>query len=541
MKSLEQYGESVSRHWRVILISILVIGCLIRLYGIDWGLPYLYDSDEPIFVSAAYHILSNRDLNPHWFGAPATTVIYMLAGLYTLIFFIGRGLGFFASPGDFQSLYFQDPTIFYLSGRLISAVFGIATIIIIYLIGTKIFNRTIGFMAALFITINPLHVNYSKLVRMDVLMTFLILLALWYCLKILENNSLSNYILASFFMGLAIATKYPAVIFTITIVLTYIISNGWQSRRYLKPISSTIACIAGAFLGSPFLFLDFQRVLLDVTKENRTQHLSGTGEGLIQNIIWYFQNTLSESFTFYGLLFIGIGFILCLASKQKDRWLLISFPPFFLLFISSLNLRWDRWLIPIIPFGCILLAYGIHEVAKWIEHRINIRMGFCIVLISLVILSAPLLSVSIVQGREKSGIDTRTMAGQWMISNLPTGSSVLVESSAPQLPKKSFKFFRVSSSRKALVEIDPEKIQHEIFRPRGHIGRIRDVEDIKRKNIEYVVMSNKYDRYLRERERYPDIINTYEELMASGSLIYEVKRIPKVNTGPRIHIYKVRP
>jgi hypothetical protein len=47
-----------------------------------------------------------------------------------------------------------------------------------------------------------------------------------------------------------------------------------------------------------------------------------------------------------------------------------------------------------------------------------------------------------------------------------------------------------------------------------------------------------YDRYLAERERYPDIVATYEKLMASGSLIHEVNRIPKVNTGPRIRIYK---
>ena len=538
MKSLEQYEQSLSRHSRIILISILVIGCLIRLYGIDWGLPYLYDPDEPIFVTAAGRILSNRNLNPHWFGAPATTLIYMLAGLYALIFLMGRGLGIFASSGDFQSLYYQDPTIFYLSGRLISAVFGIATIVIIYLIGTRVFNRTIGFMAALFIAISPLHVKYSQLVRMDILMTFLILLALWYCLNILENNSLSNYVLASFFTGLAIVTKYPAVVFTVTIVLAYIISKGWQSRGYLKTIVSNIACIAGAFFGSPFLFLDFQQVLLDVTGENRAQHLSATGEGLIQNIIWYFHNTLSESFTYYGLLFIGIGFVLCLASKQKDRWLLISFPLFFLLFISSLNLRWDRWLIPIIPFGCILLAYGIYEIIKWIEHHINLRMGFWILLISLVIFSTPLLNLSIVQGLEKSGIDTRTLARQWMISNLPAGSSVLVELYTPQLPKKSFKFFQVSYEG-VVNEIDPEKKRNEIFRPNGSLGKIRDIEDIERKNIEYMVMSNLYDRHLRERERYPDIVAIYKELMASGSLIHEVNRIPKVNTGPTIRIYKI--
>lgn len=541
MKSLEKYQESASQHWKIIFISILVIGCLIRVYGIDWGLPYLYDPDEPIFVSSAFRIISNRDLNPHWFGAPATTTIYLLVGLYALIFLMGTILGIFDSSGsgDFTSLYFQDPTIFYLSGRLISAVFGIATIILVYLIATKIFNRTIGFMSALLVAISPLHISYSQLVRMDILMTFLILLALWYCLKILDNNSLSNYVLASFFTGLAIVTKYPAVVFTITIVFTYIISNGWKYKWYLKPIASIIACIAGAFFGSPFLFLDFQKVLLDVTQENRGEHLSATGQGLVQNIIWYFQNTLSDSFTYYGLLFIGIGLVFCLRSKQKNRWLLINFPLVFLLFICSLNLRWDRWLLPIIPFGCILLAYGIYEVAKWIEDRFNIRMGFWIVLISLIIVSTPLINISIVQGSKKSGIDTRTLAGQWMIDNLPAGSSVLVEVYTPQLPKKSFKFFEVNKKEKALVNIDPEKIYPKRLIPNGHIGTVENVEDIRRKNIEYIVMSNIYDRYLAERERYPDIVTTYEKLMASGSLIYESKKIPKKHTGPRIKIYKI--
>jgi hypothetical protein len=111
-------------HWRehrlaqyctVVLTIILLSGILLRLYGINFGLPYLYNPDEPDFVSPAVKILANRDLNPHWFGLPGTTTIYMLAALHAAIFGVGYGFGIFAGPEDFQTLFFQNPTIFYLT------------------------------------------------------------------------------------------------------------------------------------------------------------------------------------------------------------------------------------------------------------------------------------------------------------------------------------------------------------------------------------------------------------------------------------------
>ena len=122
----------------------------------------------------------------------------------------------------------------------------------------------------------------------------------------------------------------------------------------------------GAFLGSPFLFLDFRAALLDIMVEARPTHLSATGEGFVQNIVWYLRVPIPKAVSTMGLLFAGVGFLLCLASKQKGRRLLIAFPLFFLLFISSLSLRWKRWIVPVIPFLCILLAYAVYEVAGWI-------------------------------------------------------------------------------------------------------------------------------------------------------------------------------
>ena len=536
MRTLYWHKGITSQH--IIVGLIIIVGFLLRLWGINFGLPYIYDSDEPGSVACACRILQNHDFNPHWFGHPGTTTIYMLSGLYAFIFLVGRGLGIFTGVEDFRALYYLDPTVFYLSGRLMIAVFGSATILLVYLIGRRLFNRTTGLVAATLIALSPVHVSYSKLIRTDVQMGFLILIAFWFCLNILDKRYWSDYVLAGLFTGLAVVTKYPATVFVLTIGLAHFASKRRQIRGHFKLLGSGMACLAGAFLGSPFLFLDFRTALSDIMIEARPTHLSATGEGFVQNIVWYLRVPLPNAISTMGLLFAGVGFLLCLASKQKGRRLLITFPLFFLLLISSLGLRWKRWIVPIIPFLCILLAYAVYEVAGWLRQRLNPRIALWVGLILFITISAPLLKADVLQGREMSGIDTRTLARQWMISEIPVGSRVLVEIYTPQLPKGLFNFLEVSSDG-VLVEVDAEKMNYETFRPGGHLGKIRDVQDIQRRNIEYIVMSNIYDRYLAERENYSEIVATYEKLMNSGTLIYEVQSTPGINSGPRIRIYKL--
>lgn len=541
IKKLERYEKFISQNSVLLLVSLLIIGVLIRLYGINFGLPYFYDPDERAFLLRGLKILANRDLNPHWFGHPGTTVIYMLSGIYALIFIIGKGLGVFAGPEDFQQLFFQDPTIFILSGRLLSLVFGVATIFLVYIITNRLFNKVTALIATVFITLSPVHIYYSKLIRTDVLMGFLILVAFWYCLNILKENNWSAYLLAGLFTGLAVSTKYPSILFALTIGLTHFLSRGWQIKAQFKLLGSGIACLVGAFLGSPFLFLDFQKALANIRSEARPTHLGATGEGLVQNFVWYLQGPLSEALTLFGLLLVCCGFVLCLTSKQKDKWLLISFPVFFLLFISSLNLRWERWIVPVIPFFCILIAYAIYKAASWIETRFNSRITLGLLLSFSIAVFIPMLHASIRQGYDMSLIDTRTITRQWMINNIPSGSSVLSEANTPQLPKRLFKFFQVKKGDNgALVEVDLMNVNANNYMPGGDLGELKNTYAIQKENINYLVVSDFYDRYLMEAERYPEIVANYEKIMNSNQLIYELKKVPGKTTGPRIRIYNLK-
>lgn len=368
-------------------------------------------------------------------------------------------------------------------------------------------------------------------------MSFIILGAFWFSLNILKSRSFINYIIVGFLTGLAIATKYPAVIFMLTLIQAQLVTKRWQARDNFTLLISSIACLLGAFVGSPFLFIDLPQVISDLIREARPTHLSATGEGLINNIIWYCQNPLRDSFTVYGLLFVFIGIVLCLGSKQKSGWLLISFPVFFLVFISCLSLRWDRWIIPIIPFSCILLAHAIHQFVKWSVPRLNFKIGFWIGIISFGIIFSILLHMSIIQGREMSGLDTRTLARQWIINNIPPKTSVLVEEYTPQIPTRLFRLFEVHNN--VIREVEPDQIKSEIFISisRG-IGMIDNVEAIHSRNIKYMIMSDLYDRYKREENRYLKIVKNYEKLMNYGTLVYEKQSLPTVNKGPKIRIYK---
>ena len=79
-------SEKPKIYLRIVLGIILIGGLLVRLYGIDWGLPYRYNADESLFIGRAGYILRTFDFNPHWFGHPGTTTIYLLVIIYSLIY-----------------------------------------------------------------------------------------------------------------------------------------------------------------------------------------------------------------------------------------------------------------------------------------------------------------------------------------------------------------------------------------------------------------------------------------------------------------------
>jgi hypothetical protein len=523
------------------LLLILLIGGGLRLYRLEYGLPYLYDPDEPLFVNSAIHILRERDLNPHFFGPPATTTIYMLTILYGGIFATGRLMGDFNGVSDFVELYRVDPTILYYSGRLISALFGIATILLVFIIARRIFNKKTAYIAALLIGISPVHVQYSQLVRMDVQLTVFLLVACWFSLEIIQKAALKDYLLSGTFLGLAVTTKFPGIVFALSILLAHLFTKPSDLKHHTKVLASVGAFLSAVFISSPFLFLDYQNVLKDILFEARSSHLGATSPGFAQNLVWYVSYAFPKAISAAGLFLAGLGIVLSIFSKQRNKLLFIVFPLSFLLFISMLNLRWVRWIIPIIPFLCIFCAFGIDQLTHWFAKHVHLHAGWGVGIVLTVVTLVPMCISNFQQVKEASGNDTRTIARQWIIDNIPVNSILLMELYGPQLPKERYVFHYVTN-KGVIIKLDPSLHASAIYRPIGgwsdRFAYLKRIEDIQDEGIQYIVLSNFYDRYIAERQVYTTEIATYEEIMRLGSLIYETEPVKGVNKGPKIRIYQ---
>lgn len=72
--------------------------------------------------------------------------------------------------------------------RIPSIIFGILTVYLVYLIGNKLHSKNLGLVAALLLTVNPLHIYYSQEARMYALATLAVSLNIFLLIKLVKGE-----------------------------------------------------------------------------------------------------------------------------------------------------------------------------------------------------------------------------------------------------------------------------------------------------------------------------------------------------------------
>jgi 4-amino-4-deoxy-L-arabinose transferase-like glycosyltransferase len=132
------------------LVGILAVALAVRLFRLTW--PGIW-SDEGFSIFLARSPLPDlvlgtaNDLHPPLF--------YLLLKVWLL-------------PG-FSEVW----------GRLFSVLWGMATVVLAYLAGRHFFDPAVGTWAALVLALSPLHVAYSREIRMYIVLVFLSALSLY--------------------------------------------------------------------------------------------------------------------------------------------------------------------------------------------------------------------------------------------------------------------------------------------------------------------------------------------------------------------------
>jgi 4-amino-4-deoxy-L-arabinose transferase-like glycosyltransferase len=542
-------GTPIRRlRYQVPLLLILILAAILRLYGYAGGLPSINDPDEPLFVILAGKMLAGHGLNPHWFGHPGTTTIYSLALVYIGVLGAHLASGAATDISSFMTLVYGDPSIMFASGRLVIVAFGILSVLLTAMIAHRLFGGVTALAAALFLAINPLHVTYSQIIRTDVQATAFMLMCVLCAINIGRLGRLKDYVAAGVCVGLACATKWPAATIIVCVVGASVVrfygpAGGRMQFGYLG--AAFAAALATLFLVSPYLLLDYQTVIANLSGEIQTHHLGATGGGFLDNLGWYLANPLAGSFGWAGLALALAGLVMLRGDRLAFALIV---PPIctLLLFISLQNLVWERWVVPAVPFLCIALAYALGRVWAWLGQPLRKRWATGLVAAVTVALSLPMLLAVRANAAERI-TDTRNLAAAWARQNIPAGSTILVEHFGFDLLKTGRWPLLFPAGGIGCIDVAQAlggQLRYSTTKSWRSDRAIVDFGTIDAARLDtcradYAIFSH-YDRYAAERTTFPAEAAQYEKAMAEGEVMRVIRPVPGQIGGRTVRIVRFR-
>jgi mannosyltransferase len=117
--------------------------------------------------------------------------------------------------------------------RSLSAVAGVATVPVAYLVGEELRGRRTGVMAAALVAVNPMLLWYSQEARAYALLVLLCTISLLYCARAARSGSRRDLRLWGLFSGLALGTHYFAVFAVAAEALVLLRRRGRESAAGL--------------------------------------------------------------------------------------------------------------------------------------------------------------------------------------------------------------------------------------------------------------------------------------------------------------------
>jgi 4-amino-4-deoxy-L-arabinose transferase-like glycosyltransferase len=299
------------RIWWIAVGAILLLAIWLRFVNLSFGLPQHLHADEWSQVEVARRI-AEGDLNPHFFHYP-TGFMYLLAFIYRV-----------------ASLFYPNLELstLYLIGRIVSVLFGTATVALVIFWGRLLSNRWVGVVAGGLLALLYTSIEQSHYAVIDSPMTFWATSTLVFLSMALLRSSPVTYLrFASVTAGIALATKYTAGLLILPLIVT-----AWLTIDTNQPFSNLWKRTLPWLLGLTGLALATSAAVLFWEKPQILQWASSlTTDGRIKREYLLLYNNFIKIFVVGG----GFSFVMAgyfLIAPKLSFWRRFFHPEVFRLF-----------------------------------------------------------------------------------------------------------------------------------------------------------------------------------------------------------------
>lgn len=390
-KSITLIYNFISRRW--VLLSLLTIVCI--AFALRVVLPM-----RTVFGSGYVNYLEGDCFSRMYY---AKQIMGMPIG-EGLMYAVPRGLLF---PLLIAMLGYIIPVEYV--GAWLPPVVAMGVIVIVYLIGSEIFNSVVGLLAALFVAVIPSEFYHRSLLGYPdhhVMEVLLMVLAVWFIIKVIKGSSIFN----RYSIGLGVVTLLFLANWTGGVLLLGIIGIAFLiTIRRRVAWGFAVAGIAGTAIylglgGFPryFWWLPGEAANAAITEA----HAAGMSSEMLYTMFQPMaERTTSELMPllapagtfhigvlatnlhlFFITFLVGITF-LWLWRKDKANLFMIIFS----VVVLALTLNQRRFLYYFtVPVG-LLSAWGVYELGQLVkQHSYTV---ICLITLLLVLVSMPVLSV----------------------------------------------------------------------------------------------------------------------------------------------------
>lgn len=225
----------------ILLILILILAAFLRLYRISSYMEFLGDEGRDALVA--------KDI---------------LSGQFTLLgprssagdFYMGPFYYYLITP--FLLLFNYDP----LGPAIMVALFGVATVFLIYIVGKKFFGSTAGLFSAALYAVSPLVLAYSHSSwNPNILPFFALLLMYTVHFTVANKKSWKHFFLIGVLLGISLQLHYLSLFLTVVIIVHIFLTKKTTITPLLK---NYLGILLGTIISlSPFILFELRHNFLN--------------------------------------------------------------------------------------------------------------------------------------------------------------------------------------------------------------------------------------------------------------------------------------
>ncbi|HQZ95073.1 MAG TPA: glycosyltransferase family 39 protein [Pyrinomonadaceae bacterium] len=271
------------------------------------------------------------------------------------------------------------------------ALVGTFSALLIFLLVSELFGRSIGLVSAIFWTLEPMAIGFDRIAKEDsfVLFFFLLTMFFWVRGQTKAERGSTNWTwyawaAAASFAGLMASKYYPhllSIVGAYYIIFQYIPATKWRMEpvRWVKFI--TVMGIAFLVLNPTIVLPDTWREMLKFSSESRIGHDSYEFWGdlytnkmsaWLAGVPWTFYYVfMAVKTTLPILVLFLIGLPFMFRRKLGDGRFLIFFWAFmWFLPFTFLGGKFTRYFTFVEPLLAIVAAVGFYFAAKWLTEKV---------------------------------------------------------------------------------------------------------------------------------------------------------------------------